>query len=822
MSVLKRFNGTSWEIIGPQITSTRFDDINHMIAPEYSSTDVYNIGDYVVQSDKLYQCISTITVPEEWTEIHWNQVSINEEIIESQNSINKIKSLINPKYPDTTITGQIISIDNSLNNNYINSLIINTSYEQSGTGTASINNIRPIIGYSEINTYVSSSPQIDEATIYTTNLSHIDKIYGSNIDIINGKITILRETHVLTGDEAWRLYNNTRRFILTIDDALSYGWHKWKVTDGIENVSAAVSSHGRYVTGSTLNTDSCNFRLYQDTIALYDPKNTFADLNTFKQYLKDQYINGTPLQISYLIEKPITYTINKTNIQLLTGINYIQSNNRNITLNYTTNSSLNNIRYEYPTNWARALINSSSGRINRSWTNDRALLQSPIPDNVIEIEILNNVTGLLIAYSYDEYIGEWTGTEFLPEFHSFIKCNMVELRNKYPNYYFYILVQTSVNEAPNCVKYTIDTTIKLSDNSITTESPYSAMGKVAESYFNVAYSQDDLFKYSNDFGLYCESPTNTENIKTINCSQFVYALLTGTYYNNSRYIRDENVPSIWGWQSDGTGSDGNGTGYKPQHYIYDDFMYSQFMSGYFQQKGVLIEYKPNHRNIQKGDICFVGRRGEYPQRINNVGHVAIVFNIIDENTFSTLDGGGSPRMTRIVDDKKATIGIATWGFDETESEEKGGQPLRFFFARNPLPPITIKHKLITDMYAFQRNYSIGAGEAYVVGVCGDLKQGMYTALIEYEHKNDMLIEPRINVYYDYEEEIINPETGETTTQKKYDVFRTQQANGNVLIPFYVEVNNGIACITIKNNHETPEPVTINRIRVYDGLIGYIE
>lgn len=71
MSVFKRWNGTSWETIGPQISSTRFDDTNHMIAPEYSSIDTYNVGDYVVQSDKLYKCISAIESAEEWTAAHW-------------------------------------------------------------------------------------------------------------------------------------------------------------------------------------------------------------------------------------------------------------------------------------------------------------------------------------------------------------------------------------------------------------------------------------------------------------------------------------------------------------------------------------------------------------------------------------------------------------------------------------------------------------------------------------------------------------------------------------------------------------------------------
>ena len=82
MSVFKRWNGTSWEVIGPQITSTRFDDTNHMIAPEYSPTETYNVGDYVVQSDHLYRCTTAIQSGEVWTSSHWTEVKVGNEVNE--------------------------------------------------------------------------------------------------------------------------------------------------------------------------------------------------------------------------------------------------------------------------------------------------------------------------------------------------------------------------------------------------------------------------------------------------------------------------------------------------------------------------------------------------------------------------------------------------------------------------------------------------------------------------------------------------------------------------------------------------------------------
>lgn len=79
MSVLKRYNGDThtWETIGPSITSVRFDQINHMIAPEYVPGDSYAVGDYVVQSNKLYRCKNPVTV-QGWVIGDWDEVNLSD------------------------------------------------------------------------------------------------------------------------------------------------------------------------------------------------------------------------------------------------------------------------------------------------------------------------------------------------------------------------------------------------------------------------------------------------------------------------------------------------------------------------------------------------------------------------------------------------------------------------------------------------------------------------------------------------------------------------------------------------------------------------
>ena len=89
MSVLKRWNGSDWEKIGPAIENIQYNNINNIIASGYDPTATYVIGDLVIYNNKLYKCVSEITTAEAWTAAHWNETNIGAEI---SNIILKISS----------------------------------------------------------------------------------------------------------------------------------------------------------------------------------------------------------------------------------------------------------------------------------------------------------------------------------------------------------------------------------------------------------------------------------------------------------------------------------------------------------------------------------------------------------------------------------------------------------------------------------------------------------------------------------------------------------------------------------------------------------
>ncbi len=93
MSVFKRWNGTQWETIGPGISSARFDNINNMIAPEFDPKNTYDIGDYVVQSDKLYRCIYRIGTPQAWNGENWREVKLGQDVTELRNNVVTVSNI---------------------------------------------------------------------------------------------------------------------------------------------------------------------------------------------------------------------------------------------------------------------------------------------------------------------------------------------------------------------------------------------------------------------------------------------------------------------------------------------------------------------------------------------------------------------------------------------------------------------------------------------------------------------------------------------------------------------------------------------------------
>lgn len=62
------------------------------IAPDYSTSNTYNVGEYVWYDGGLYRCVSAISSGESWTAAHWESITICDDIWRMANAISNIRT----------------------------------------------------------------------------------------------------------------------------------------------------------------------------------------------------------------------------------------------------------------------------------------------------------------------------------------------------------------------------------------------------------------------------------------------------------------------------------------------------------------------------------------------------------------------------------------------------------------------------------------------------------------------------------------------------------------------------------------------------------
>lgn len=77
-------NAKYWSQQAPSVTS---------IAPAYSASSTYAVGDYVTYSNKLYECTTAITTAEAWNSSHWAETSVSSEVTDLKDDLSQISEV---------------------------------------------------------------------------------------------------------------------------------------------------------------------------------------------------------------------------------------------------------------------------------------------------------------------------------------------------------------------------------------------------------------------------------------------------------------------------------------------------------------------------------------------------------------------------------------------------------------------------------------------------------------------------------------------------------------------------------------------------------
>ena len=65
------------------------------LAPEYSASSTYAVGDLVLHDGQLYECNTTISTAEAWTAAHWTAKTVADEVTDLKDGLTKIPDLQN-------------------------------------------------------------------------------------------------------------------------------------------------------------------------------------------------------------------------------------------------------------------------------------------------------------------------------------------------------------------------------------------------------------------------------------------------------------------------------------------------------------------------------------------------------------------------------------------------------------------------------------------------------------------------------------------------------------------------------------------------------
>lgn len=86
------------------------------IAPVYSASSTYAVGDYVLYNTVLYRCTTAITTAEAWTAAHWTAVNVGGEITAIKTDLTECEAMTAPAFSTATnyTAGQFVTYEDAL------------------------------------------------------------------------------------------------------------------------------------------------------------------------------------------------------------------------------------------------------------------------------------------------------------------------------------------------------------------------------------------------------------------------------------------------------------------------------------------------------------------------------------------------------------------------------------------------------------------------------------------------------------------------------------------------------------------------------------
>ena len=205
-------------------------------------------------------------------------------------------------------SGSVASFPDGAAGKAIRNLIVSIELVQTGSGTPSTDNIRPIIGRTGCNIIVSPTQDAQNGTTYAVSWqTEAGTVYGGTLDATTGLLTIGWILLQFDGAEDWTLFNGRLRFDLALPC-------------NADARQGALCSHYPYA-ASTVGITS--FSIFTNGLGVYFNNTGYANTTAWTAFLEAQAGAGTPIQVCYPLDTPQTVQLTPTQIMTLLGQNNV-------------------------------------------------------------------------------------------------------------------------------------------------------------------------------------------------------------------------------------------------------------------------------------------------------------------------------------------------------------------------------------------------------------------------------------------------------------------------------------------------------------------
>lgn len=232
----------------------------------------------------------------------------------------------------TTVQGDVVTFDAPEGTGF-KSLVVDIEPTQTGSGTPSPSNVRPITGWSGVNVYVSPTQDAQDATVYPVSFSSAGTVYGGTVDVVSGVLTVTHKAYVITDTS-----------VLTDATSSDPGFRVRFAGHTANDTTTALRpyqlcSHASVVAnaGNIGSNKGAGFQVYPSSTYIYFYLGTGYDtLQATKDYCDAQITNGTPVTFLWELATPQTYQLTPAQVEALLGVNYVWADAGDVTLQYGT------------------------------------------------------------------------------------------------------------------------------------------------------------------------------------------------------------------------------------------------------------------------------------------------------------------------------------------------------------------------------------------------------------------------------------------------------------------------------------------------------